>query len=127
MKSRTRPSWVVMTLLLTAAGCTPDDQRVDSVDMDRIRQDREEFPEAGLAQLDSGNLAFRGKDYEVALTHYRSATELMPDNAAAWFGITMAAEALGRPEVADSGIERARALAPGASLIHAPDSSGAMQ
>jgi tetratricopeptide (TPR) repeat protein len=126
MSFRTR-HWATLALLLAAVGCTPDDQRVDSVDMDRIRQRREAFPADGLAQLDSGNVAFGDQSYEAALAHYRKASELMPDNAASWYGVSMAEGALGRHKEAEAAMQRVRRLAPGASLIHVPDTSGAAQ
>lgn len=107
------------------SGCAPDDQRTDTLDVDRALQQREAFPAEGLVELDAGNEAYGRGEYEVALTHYRSATEIMPDNAASWFGIAMAAGALGMTELADSATEQAQSLAPGASLIHPVDSGGA--
>ena len=105
-------------LLGGLVGCRADDQRTDTLDPERAMQRREAFPEAGMAQLDSGNVAFGEERHEAALAHYRRATEIMPDNAASWFGIAMAAGALGRPELADSALTEARKHAPGATMIH---------
>jgi Flp pilus assembly protein TadD len=107
-----------MFLALLTMACMPDDQRTETLDPDRAEQRRESFPEEGLAQLDGGNEAYSEGDFAKALEHYRLATEVMPDNAAAWFGIAMAATALGDSLAADSAMVKARGLAPGASLIH---------
>ena len=125
-RSIARMKWVVGGALIfgVAVGCVPDDQRTDTLDADRVRQQRESFPPEGLAELDAGNAAYGEGDYETALARYRAATEIMPDNAASWFGISMAASALGMEELADSAMETARGIAPGASLIHPGDTTG---
>jgi tetratricopeptide (TPR) repeat protein len=68
--------------------------------------------------VDSGNAAFKAKDYQRALGHYREATRLDDDAAAPWFGIYMVQRALGNLAAADSALKRAQKVAPGASLIH---------
>ena len=123
-----RPQELIAGVLLlgVTVGCSPaeDDQRTETFDAERAEQRREAFPEEGLAELDAGNEAYGEGEYETALEHYRNATEIMPDNAASWFGIAMAAGALDRPELADSAMVQARSLAPGATLIHPTDSAG---
>ncbi|HSM06474.1 MAG TPA: hypothetical protein VK858_17765 [Longimicrobiales bacterium] len=104
----------VAVTALALGACTPDDQRTDSLDPTTAGRD---IPGAALAQLDSGNAAFRAADYEGALAHYRRVTEIVPDDATGWFGIYMAQEALGNTAAADSAIEEARKRNPGASLI----------
>lgn len=69
-------------------------------------------------QLDSGNTAYRAKDYQTALTHYQAAVEAAPHAPATWFGVYMAQSALGNKPAADSAMRKARALAPGATLMH---------
>jgi tetratricopeptide (TPR) repeat protein len=125
-RSATRTVALVTGVLVLGAspGCTPDEQRTDTLDVERALQRRDAFPPAGLEELDAGNEAFGQEDYETALAHYRTATEIMPDNAASWFGISMAAQALGMTELADSAMVEAQALAPGASLLHPVDSGG---
>lgn len=71
-------------------------------------------PPAVRAQLDSGNAAYSSARYEEALRHYREAARAAPGIAASWFGIQMAAGALGNRALADSARERIDALAPGA-------------
>ncbi len=87
------------------------------------------------AQLDSGNVAYRAKDYPAALVHYRSAAARQPSLAAAWMGISMAQTALGNKAAADSAMRRVEELAPGTMSAHpagapggpsAPGASGAL-
>lgn len=102
-------------LVLTVGACSPpDDQRTDTLDPNTAGRD---LPTAAMAQLDSGNVAFRAGDYESALGHYRTVTEIVPDDATGWFGIYMAQQALGNIAAADSAIAEARRRNPGASLI----------
>jgi Flp pilus assembly protein TadD len=75
------------------------------------------MPAPAVAQLDSGNAAYRRAAYEPALRHYVRVTELAPDQAVGWFGLYMAHHALGNLEAADSALARAREVAPGASLL----------
>ncbi len=101
-------------LALTVGACTPDDQRTDTLDPTTAGRG---LPDAAMAQLDSGNVAFRAGNYETALAHYRRVTEIVPDDATGWFGIYMAQQALGNVAAADSAIAEARRRNPGASLI----------
>ncbi|NIQ57599.1 MAG: hypothetical protein GWN71_30720, partial [Gammaproteobacteria bacterium] len=58
------------------------------------------MPAEAVAQLDSGNLAMRGDDYEAALAYYQRVTELAPDFGSGWFGLYMAHRELGNEEEA---------------------------
>ncbi len=103
--------------------CRPDDQRTDSVNPETAG--RTGLSDATVAQLDSGNSAYSDHSYEAALRHYVRVTEMAPDQPTGWFGIYMAQHALGNIPAADSALERAQDLAPGASLIRPPtDSAG---
>lgn len=115
----------VLATVTLAWGCSPEDQRTETMDAQAAWQSREAWPPEIVAHVDSGNAAFRDKDLEEALRHYTTAAEGMPDNAAAWFGVNMAQLALGNRAAADSALDKARKAAPGASLIHAiePDST----
>ena len=106
--------WAVGGVLLSVATCTPDDQRTDSVDPSTAGR---RLPAAAMAQLDSGNVAYRARDYRTALDHYLRVTEMAPDEATGWFGIYMAREALGDRDAADAALAEARRRNPGASLI----------
>lgn len=70
------------------------------------------------AQIDSGNTAYKAKDYKGALGHYRVATQRQPSLAAAWFGVYMAESALGNAAAADSAMKRVQAIAPGTMGAH---------
>lgn len=105
--------------VVAAAGCQrPDDQRTDTISADQVRQAREQLSPAVVAQLDSGNLAYRARNYEEARRHYQAAAQADPEAGAAWFGVYMAEQALGNLAAADSAMRRAQQLQPGASLIH---------
>jgi tetratricopeptide (TPR) repeat protein len=116
----------MMTLGVVAvavlAGCRQDagtgDQRTDTVTPQTIEQARANWP-AGLAEVvDSANAAYSAGEYEEASRLYRRGTQLAPDVTATWFGIYMAEHARGNIAAADSAMQRAQALAPGATLIH---------
>jgi len=70
------------------------------------------------AQIDSGNAAYRAKDFEEALRHYRTVTELDEGIAAGWFGVYMAEKELGHDDEATSALERARRAAPAVGAAH---------
>jgi tetratricopeptide (TPR) repeat protein len=116
----------MMTVGLVAvavlAGCRQDadmgDQRTETVTPQTIEQARANWP-AGLAEvIDSANAAYSTGNYDEASRLYRRGTQLAPDVTATWFGIYMAEHARGNIAAADSAMQRAQALAPGASLIH---------
>lgn len=119
MRLRTPRSWwgtaLLCSLLLT--GCGEDDQRTDTVTPDDVRRAREALDPRLVAHLDSGNASMRARDPAAALEHYREATVVDPESAAAWFGVYMAAGALGEEEEAVAALERARDLEPRASLL----------
>jgi tetratricopeptide (TPR) repeat protein len=105
-------------VLAAAVSCRPDDQRTDTLDPEQGMMSREDMPPEAVAQLDSGSAAFRVDDYEAALRHYTRVTEIDPDIGAGWFGVYMAADALGDAELAEEALERARGIVPGATLLH---------
>ena len=111
-------SFVVACMVLLAA-CTPDDQQTGSIKAGEARTEREQSP-ALTTQLDSGNAAYRSRNYERALAHYRAAVQIDDEHAAGWFGIYMSQTKLGRVAAADSALQRAQDLAPGASLLQHP-------
>jgi tetratricopeptide (TPR) repeat protein len=63
-----------------------------------------------------GNAAYRSRDFATALRHYDAAARLSPGEAATWFGVYMAHQALGHFAAADSALRRAQELAPEAAL-----------
>ncbi len=62
------------------------------------------------ALIDSGNVAFRAKDFEVAAKRYASAVAIKPDDPAAYYGLGMALSRLGRDDEAREAYAKARAL-----------------
>jgi tetratricopeptide (TPR) repeat protein len=74
------------------------------------------------AHIDDGNAAYRARDYEAALVHYQAAAEKDPSQPTAWFGVAMAASALGDEERAEQARQRVQQLDPdlGASSHSAP-------
>lgn len=57
---------------------------------------------SAAARLDSGNIAFRLKQYDQAMRYYEAAAKDVPDHAAPWYGIYMVGEATGNKALADS-------------------------
>lgn len=62
------------------------------------------------ALIDSGNVAFKAKDFEGAARRYASAVAIRPDDPAAHYGLGMALSRLGRDDEAREEYARARAL-----------------
>lgn len=117
---------------LTFTGCDrPDDQETGSLSREDVLQAREGLDPSYRAALDSGNVAYRAREYDEALRYFEEATEIDADVPAGWFGVYMAELALGNVEAANAAMERAQELAPGATLMHpeeparAPGGTGA--
>lgn len=123
MITRIGLSLATAALLLLTACQNGDDQETGSISRDEAMEAREGLDPGVVAALDEGNAAYREDDYEAALRHYETAAEIDDGVAAVWFGIYMANLALGNAEAADSAMERARTLAPEASLIHPEDTN----
>lgn len=116
------PAYIALFAALALTACDrPEDQETGSMSREDVRSARDDLDPAVRTALDSGNAAYRARDYEEALRHFQDAAEADEDVAAAWFGIYMAQLALGHVEEANDAMARAQSLAPGASLIH-PDS-----
>ena len=118
----TRRAMLAMLVLAAAVSCRPDDQRTDTLDPHAGMRSRDEMNPAVVVQLDSGSAAYRVDHFNAALEHYRRATELDPEVAAAWFGVYMALHALGNLEEAQAALERAQGIVPGATMLHDGDS-----
>ena len=114
--------FVVAGLALAAAaavtGCRPTEQKTETLDAQAAAQARENLPQEVVAQIDSGNAAFRAGDHQAALDHFTRAKDLKDDVAAAWFGIYMSQHALGNEEAAQEAFTKAQKISPGATLIH---------
>jgi len=71
------------------------------------------LPPTTRAALDAGNAEFRAKHYAAALGHYRLASLSSPGEAAPFYGIYMAAQALNNTPLADSAVAEIRARTSG--------------
>ncbi|HEU4564709.1 MAG TPA: hypothetical protein VFS05_08680 [Gemmatimonadaceae bacterium] len=76
-----------------------------------------DLPPAARAALDSGNAAFREKAYDKALAYYRNGVKAAPDHSAPYFGVYMAAKAMGNLVLADSAMAQVKAHAKGATAM----------
>lgn len=112
----------LVLVVLSSVSCRPPDQRTDSIDPDAGVVARSQMTPEVVAQLDSGSQAFLSEDYEAALLHYATVTELAPRVGAGWFGVYMAQVELGDVAAAQEALEKARGLVPGATLLH-PDAA----
>ena len=65
--------------------------------------------------LDSGNVLFRAKAYDLALAQYRRSAQLAPGDVTPVFGVLMVGEATGNSPLADSARARIRELNPSLS------------
>lgn len=117
--------------LISAAGCAEDKgERIPlGGDTNAAAATRTLSSEA-RATLDEGNRLFRAKQYAEALAAYRRAAVQAPADVAPLWGIQMAARALNDAALADSAIQRIRAIAPDAAPgagadPHAPGAAGA--
>ncbi len=87
---------------LALAGCSKPAPAPRSADSGPLRSQ---------ALIDSGNAAFRVKDYEAAARRYASAVALQPEDPAAHYGLGMALSRLGRDDEARQAYGKARELA----------------
>ena len=116
--------WVMALLVgATLAACGKGGPATSGTPADSAAA-RPVVAEGGRAQLDSGNAAYRAKDYTGALAHYRAAVESQPRSPAAWFGVYMAQTALGNKAAADSAMNQARTLDPGMGGGHPTGGEG---
>jgi Flp pilus assembly protein TadD len=67
-------------------------------------------PLRSQALIDSGNVAFKAKDFDAAARRYASAVAIQPDDPAAYYGLGMALSRLGRDDEAREAYAKARAL-----------------
>jgi hypothetical protein len=119
-----RRSDIVLAMLLVIAACggegPRDDQPTGSIDSAAWSAARD-LPAGVREALDSGNAAFRARDFAAAREQYLRAVQLGPEESAGWFGLSMVEGQLGNKAAADSAMRRVRALTPGATLIEPVD------
>jgi tetratricopeptide (TPR) repeat protein len=109
-------------LLLALAACG----RGDAAGGRAAHGGADALPPEVRARVDSGNAAYRARDFQAALRHFREAARLDPGQAVSWYGVQMAAGALGDQAAADSAAARLRALAPSSPpALHHPGAAPA--
>ena len=69
------------------------------------------------SQLDSGNVAYRLKQYPQALVFYRRAAATVPQHSAPWYGVYMVGAATGNRALADSALKAVAARSGGSDLL----------
>lgn len=104
-----------------------DDQQTGSITPEEVRAVRADWPQGVSPQIDSGNDAYKAKNYDAARKHYQEALRLAGDmkepRVTAYFGIYMVEAAVGDSTAAAAAMQEAQKLAPEASLMHGmPDS-----
>ncbi|MFN8669696.1 MAG: hypothetical protein U0164_21090 [Gemmatimonadaceae bacterium] len=114
--------WMVGGVLLVCACSKPNDAKqaaavTDSlppghVPIDQPANAGPKLTAAGQAYVDSGNTAFRVKDFKGALAYYKKATESDPTHAAPWFGAYMVGQATSDKALADSALAEVKKRAP---------------
>ena len=112
--------WMFAALLVAASfACQkPEDQKTESIETGAGKDARAQMSPAARIQLDSGNAAFKAKDFDKARAHYQRVTEIDKDAPVGWFGIYMTEQARGNAAAADSALKRVRSEVPGATLVH---------
>lgn len=115
-RRRALPLLAVATFALACQG--DDGPRVP---LSRLQSDASALPSghppieasASLSQtartaLESGNAAFRSKEFDRALRFYLTAARAAPEHASPWFGIYMVAEATGNAALRDSAMREVK-------------------
>ncbi|HSJ15248.1 MAG TPA: hypothetical protein VK939_12580 [Longimicrobiales bacterium] len=121
---RVRVLAIALATGAAASACRerPDDQMTGSMTGEEVRAVRADWPAGVSAQVDSGNDAFKARDYDAARGHYQEALRLAGDmkepKVTAYFGLFMVENAVGDSVAATAAMTQAQALAPEASLMH---------
>lgn len=128
----TRRIPLLLALALAAAGCQGEEASETRTTLgaapaaDAEGEFQSRLPTEVRLHVDSANAAYRAKQYDEALRHYREVTRLQPDDATGWFGIAMAAGALGNTALADSAQQKVQQLNPNlAGQAHPAPGTGA--
>lgn len=114
---------VLLAAMLLAAACSsPDVPKTPLGGSSSLMRGASDPLPPGLnasaaARLDSGNVAFRLKQYDQAMHYYRAAATDVPDHPAPWYGIYMVAEAQGNRALADSATRAVAVRSGGGELL----------
>ncbi|MFG1690623.1 hypothetical protein ACGF5M_00465 [Gemmatimonadota bacterium] len=92
----------LLTLGLLLGGCASQENGGGAPPDTPSESAARPIPAAVQVMVDSGNLAFRGGDFESALSRFRDAVEGAPDHPVPLFGVYLASTALGDSALADS-------------------------
>jgi len=113
------PLALVLAILALAAGCGEGGE-AERIPLGGALPEEvlEPLPPELQAQLDSGNLAYRERDYPRALRHFEAAVRHEPELAAGWYGVGMTQAALGNAAAADSAMAEVHLRAPSVPLQH---------
>jgi tetratricopeptide (TPR) repeat protein len=104
---------LLLSAALVGAGCQSESAAANRVTLGaQEAQQSGGLPTELQSHIDEGNAAYRAKDYEGALRHYQQAADKDPKQATAWFGVAMAASALGDEALAESARQRVQQLDP---------------
>jgi Flp pilus assembly protein TadD len=112
---------LVLAGALGAAGCGGQRAPADRI---VLGEETDPLPPAVRVQVDSGNAAYRAGELQRARAHYARATELDPESFAGWYGLAMAADALGDPTTAATARRRAQDIAGGGPVSPHPGGNG---
>jgi tetratricopeptide (TPR) repeat protein len=104
--------------VVLATACESEDFGERTTLSSRVGSATEALPPALQLQLDSGNVAFRDREYEEALRHFGAAIRMDPQLAAGWYGLGMTHGAMGDTAAADSAMLQVHVLAPDLPLEH---------
>ena len=105
---RPPPTALVTLGVLVALASAPGCARRDAAPAAGAPHDRPAMRSQAL--IDSGNAAFRAKDYDGAARRYASAAAVDSADPAAYYGLGMALARLGRDEEARQAYARSREL-----------------
>lgn len=120
-------SATVIAAMLSGSACGGDDELGrrtlgatgdNTADM-QARATESQLPLTAIAALDAGNAAYRAKQMDQAIAHYREATALAPDHVAPWYGVFMAASEMRNTALADSAMARVRKLSSDPAMYEA--------
>jgi hypothetical protein len=117
-----RPTLAMLTVMLLL-GCNRGDSEAPRVPLGQAAADEDRggptiTGEAKVA-LDSANILFRARAYDLALAEYRRSAQLAPMDVTPLLGVLMVAEATNDSALAERTMERVRELNPAAADISA--------
>jgi hypothetical protein len=92
----------LLTLALALGACTAGEDDGRAREAETGDAPVQSLPASAQLLVDAGNLAYRGGEFETALSHFRSALQEAPAHPVPLFGVHLSATALGDSTLADS-------------------------